>query len=96
MYAVKITYFTFSGRVYTTGYWKTEKEQLKLIWDEIEKGLRTKAIRPGFVGYTETFFHALIEVPNHKYDTPRLIPNIKRVYVKPKPKRKKPWIPPDI
>ena len=96
MYAVKITYFTFKGKYFTTGTYATENEQLYSIWKEVERKLRMNRSRPGFAGYTELFFHALIEVPNHEYNTPYLIPNIKTKYRYKKPERKKPWIPPEI
>ena len=96
MYAVKITYFTYNGKYFTYGTYATKKTQLFSIWEEVETNLRQNLNRPGFSGCTDLFFHALIEVPTHEYNKPRLIANIKRVYVAPLPERKKEWIPPKI
>ena len=96
MYAIKITYFTYSGKYFAEGTCASKKQQLYSIWQEVETNLRQNLTRPGFSGCTDLFFHALIDIPTHKYNKPCLVANIKRVYKAPLPERKKKWIPPKI
>lgn len=67
---VKLTYFKNSGKYYSEGFYKTSKEELFEIWDEV-RSMLSDGIRPGLCdGHSE--FHVLVNVLGHKHNLPHL------------------------
>jgi hypothetical protein len=70
---VQLTYFKDSGKYYSEGEYKTEKESLHEIWAEAEE-MFNQGRRPG-LGKGHDGFHVLINVAGHKHEHPRLMLN---------------------
>jgi hypothetical protein len=68
---VNLTYFKQSGKYYASGDYETEHSDLYDIWIEVE--WMTSKIAPGLSGHAK-HFHVLIDVPEHPYNPPHLIP----------------------
>jgi hypothetical protein len=69
---VNLTYFREGGKYYSSGSYETDKEDLGKIWQEVRE-FKFNGRLPDLVeGATE--FYILIEVPDHPYNHPRLIP----------------------
>ena len=71
MYTVKLTYFRKSGKYYSEGEYKSSKEFLFDIWDEVSD-FRLDGKLPGLIAGAKEYV-ILVNVPDHPYDHPRLI-----------------------
>lgn len=68
---VRLNYFKFSGKWYSSGEYRTKEKDLWKIWEEV-KTMRIDGDLPGLVlGANE--FIVLIDVPDHLYNHPHLI-----------------------
>ena len=68
---VQLTYFKDTGKYYGEGEYKTKKEHLHEIWDEVREMIK-QGTRPGLIKGCHEFY-TLINVPEHVHEHPRLI-----------------------
>ena len=68
-YKVELTYFKKNGKYYSFGSYKTNKDNLYDIWDEV-KDMKLKSKLPGIYGNE---WIISIDIPNHEYNHPHLI-----------------------
>lgn len=68
---VELTYFKTNGKYYSSGDYKTKKQHLWEIWEEVREMQKEKKL-PGLVdGHSE--FHITIDVPEHPHNHPHLV-----------------------
>lgn len=71
MHKVHVTYFKDSGNFYTNCVYDSDKESLNQIWDEF-RDMAARGEYPGLIGGTPNIWFALLEVPWHPHNHPRL------------------------
>ena len=76
-YKVELTYFTEDGKFFSKGEGETTKRLIQQIRADWDRKIRHKGERPGFNYYHKGIFHVMLNVPEHRYNTPFLILNVK-------------------
>ncbi len=69
---VKLTYFKNDGKYYSTGEYETQWKEMYQIFEQVKKLAELRKL-PGLIE-DHSYFHVLIDVPEHDNNHPHLIP----------------------